>query len=294
MKKKIPIIAFTVLMSFGLLISALISGSGQLSDLRKFSHSYHITEAGLECETCHAGITELNAGKRAMPDHDVCVDCHEVDNDSECGTCHINAVNPEAIPGMSKYYMAFSHKEHVAQNPECITCHGDLNIAGNQPSITDMSGCMTCHENKNAPLNCEECHQGTKPRPSDHLLVSWSQDHGMAASSGTSDCNLCHQQTSCDECHQGVNIFGKPHPPTWKFNHFAESSFGGECLVCHETRESCTSCHRSMLPMPHVLGAVYANRNDGGEHVSEAKAFIEVCVSCHDVGNDATCAKCHD
>jgi hypothetical protein len=67
-------------------------------------------------------------------------------------------------------------------------------------------------------------------------------------------------------------------------------------MTCHETRETCTSCHRSMVKTPHPLGSLsFANKTNGGDHVKEAESFIEVCISCHDVGNaDPTCNKCHD
>lgn len=79
------------------------------------------------------------------------------------------------------------------------------------------------------------------------------------------------------------------------FQHSSEVSFGGECMTCHENRDACTSCHRSMLPVPHTFGIEFANPGDGGSHADEAKAFIETCISCHDVGeDDPTCARCHD
>jgi len=277
-----------------LTLSVLINGSGRMSDLRKFSHGFHTTEAGVECQTCHQGIADLAAGQRSMPGHKICSDCHEVDNKDECGTCHSDPDNPNAIPAMSEYYHAFSHKIHASKGIQCSVCHGDVASSGMQPTLTDMQGCMDCHQDKDGPLECERCHQGGRPRPSDHILVTWQADHGLEASSGGSNCALCHDQASCDDCHQGVNLFGSPHPPTWKFNHFVESSYGGECLVCHETHETCTTCHRAIVPRPHPLGPAYANREEGGAHTADAEAFIETCISCHDVaGHDPTCAKCH-
>jgi hypothetical protein len=293
-RKYIPIIALAVVLISALMISRLIGGSDSASDLRKFSHGFHTTEAGVECQTCHQGIAELAAGQRSMPGHKICSDCHEVDNKAECGKCHSNPDNPTAIPAVSEYYLAFSHKTHTANGLQCSACHGDVASTGMQPTLTDMQGCMACHRDRNGSLECEKCHQGGKPRPLDHMLVTWQADHGLEASSGAVNCAQCHDQSSCDACHQGVNLSGSPHPPTWKFNHFAESSYGGECLVCHETHESCTTCHRAIRPIPHPLGPAYADREEGGAHVADAEAFIETCFSCHDVvGQDPTCAKCH-
>jgi hypothetical protein len=77
--------------------------------------------------------------------------------------------------------------------------------------------------------------------------------------------------------------------------HSMEAGFGGECLVCHESNNYCTDCHRTMLPIPHAFGPQYANNGDGGEHVDEAAAFMTTCLTCHDVqGTDPTCARCHE
>jgi hypothetical protein len=136
---------------------------------------------------------------------------------------------------------------------------------------------------------------GKSPLPDDHAALGWLSEHGLDAAFDETSCEACHSQASCDECHQGAILQGKPHPPSWLFDHFMEVVYGQDCLVCHETRESCTSCHKAMIPVPHEFGPGYANANDGGAHKEEAEAFMEACVSCHDVeDDDPTCARCHD
>jgi hypothetical protein len=129
------------------------------------------------------------------------------------------------------------------------------------------------------------------------LAFTWLKDHGLEASTGAGDCRACHEPQTCDDCHQGTGIFGargSPHPPGWKFNHFAEADFGAECLSCHETRETCTNCHRAMMRLPHPLGPAWANPATGGEHKGEFGASPEACLSCHDLGaKDPVCARCH-
>ncbi len=258
-----------------------------------FDHYKHITENEMSCEDCHEGVGSGVVSQRFIPDHSTCEGCHDLEDENNCKSCHLNPEKPTGMPPAGMHYASFAHAAHSSLN--CIECHSELSILDINPVIPKMADCQACHQTSSAPTSCEECHQGQRPTPTDHHLISWSQDHGFEASGGTSDCASCHEQSSCDDCHQGINLFGSPHAPTWKFNHFAESAFGSDCMSCHESRESCTACHRMTVQRPHELGPGYANQIDGGAHKMEAEAFIEACLSCHDFGNaDPTCAKCHD
>lgn len=272
----------------------LLQGRGSASPVI-FDHPTHTDGAGLSCDDCHDAVETLKAGERAIPDHSVCESCHEVEDDEGCGICHVDPDNPEAVPAAGRHYSAFGHDRHLEAGLTCEKCHAPAEKAENlEPGLPVMENCQACHLSMQASLECGTCHDGETPRPADHVLITWRQDHGLEAGVMSSDCWKCHTQNNCDDCHQGVNLYGSPHPVTWKFNHFEASSFGEECLVCHETRETCTNCHRLMRPIPHELGPSFAEWGVGGTHVEEAKAFIETCISCHDVGNaDPTCAKCH-
>lgn len=261
-----------------------------------FDHGLHVADMEMGCTDCHDGITSLGVDGRAMPDHDVCSACHtEVDDFDACGTCHVNPDEPTTWPAVHGMYEGFAHNIHSDADVSCDQCHGTITEVGQEPSIIVMNDCQSCHMVQNADLECGICHQGESPQPWDHKLASWHGDHGLEASFGTSDCASCHTQATCDECHQGELLDGKPHPAGWEFNHFVEASMGSDCLVCHETRSYCTDCHRAMAPLPHPMGPGFANFNDGGDHVDEARAFGETCLSCHDVGgDDPTCARCHE
>ncbi len=273
--------------------TVVISNGEDNSKPIKFSHGLHVVENEMECSDCHDGVKNLNTGGRAIPDHDVCSSCHEPDDENECATCHLNPDNPVGTISAGVLYAGFAHKAHGSL--DCSSCHSELTSLEMQPTIPAMTDCQSCHLDAQGPLNCAECHQGESPLPMDHKLTTWNQDHGMDAGAGIVDCASCHSQSSCDECHQNFNIFGSPHPVTWKFNHFAESSYGSECMSCHETRETCTACHRRTVTMPHELGILWANKSNGGAHKEEAESFIEACLSCHDIGeSDPTCAKCHE
>lgn len=259
-----------------------------------FDHFTHTAEAGLQCAECHAGMESLPAGGRARPGHSTCESCHDVQSGSECAVCHRHPDAVKPLPLRGEGYAGFAHKSHIDKGLDCATCHGRLDFAGAVPSVPVMADCQSCHLLRRAPVGCEQCHQGKRPLPAEHQLATWRQDHGWEASAATTDCASCHSQSSCDQCHQGLNLYGSPHPPGWVFSHYADAAWGAECLSCHETRRSCTDCHRRSLPLAHPLGPDWANRTTGGEHRNQAEAFMESCLACHDLGAaDPTCAKCH-
>ena len=259
----------------------------------KFDHYLHVVDMGVECADCHANVHGLQAGQRAMPDHDACGSCHSDEVDANCAFCHADPDNPVGTAPVPGLYDGFAHQSH--KDITCDQCHGTLEVAGTSPVIMEMSHCQECHLTENGPMNCGDCHEGKSPLPADHTFASWAVDHGLEAATTPDDCYSCHIQEQCDECHQGHNITTKPHSPNWIFSHFTESATGEECMVCHETRETCTNCHRTMIPLPHGVGPDFANTITGGEHVDEAKSFLETCISCHDVGEtDPICARCHN
>lgn len=273
----------------------VVSAGTQTGEPIIFDHAYHVAEVEMTCSDCHVDVESLTVGGRAMPDHSICEGCHDVSSDDQCAVCHLDPDNPVGMPAARSLYSGFAHKTHSEAGLMCEACHGDLAKPDIEPMKPAMRDCQVCHLEKEATLSCEACHDGKRPTPTDHQLSSWNIDHGIEAALNTSDCSMCHAQQDCDECHQGLNLFGKPHSPTWRFDHFAETSFGGECMVCHETRETCTNCHRTTRTIPHPTGYDYANTDGGGDHRDDAAAFPETCISCHDIGNDdPTCARCHD
>ncbi len=261
--------------------SLIVFGAGRLDErLFFFDHGLHVADMEIGCVECHDGMGAMPSGQRSMPDHDVCGDCHDVEDD--CVTCHVNPNDPMPIPAREPQFEWFAHENHAEIAGDCENCHGRLTEKGEEPLELTI-------------IDCRDCHQQERPIPQEHHLTTWPSDHGLEAAISTSQCEICHSQSSCDECHQGVNIYGSPHPPSWVFDHFVEAAFGGDCLVCHESRESCTACHRSMITIPHEIGGSYANPFSGGTHIDEFRSFSDACIACHDLGeDDPTCVRCHD
>ncbi|MDK9699851.1 MAG: hypothetical protein OEM52_06900 [bacterium] len=202
----------------------------------------------------------------------------------------------------SDMYIAtkFTHKLHVEDNGmKCTDCHGKAVEV--KPGVRMNPGhaqCIECHDvqEKN---ECAKCHTSAGipsgfGKPASHLSFDWKQMHGTEAAMKVTECNVCHEPKSCDECHNGSKLTNSPHPVGFRFNHAVDAAFGGRCLSCHETKAKCTDCHRREIPVRHAMGTLWANRNNGGEHVEEARMAMESCLACHDQGKtEPACVRCH-
>jgi hypothetical protein len=272
-KRPLSLLLAVLVVAFGATL-VLSAQEEQIS----FDHGFHAEAAGTDCEMCHAGTMEAKVA--AMPGHDECGMCHtEVEED--CGYCHLNMDELAPIE-VERSFEDFAHTSHEGE--ECSACHGEIATVGDAPEAMAL-------------LDCQLCHQTMHEAPRDHETGMWHEDHGIEASLVSTDCAVCHMQSDCDDCHQGTAVYGSgfsPHSPTWIHEHAVDASFGGECTVCHVSTRECTSCHRSMVPVPHGFGPDFANRQDGGTHAEDARAWPETCVVCHDMsGMDPTCANCH-
>src|SRR3989339_1092393 len=76
-------------------------GSEGNKSLIKFSHSLHIDLT--DCESCHSAVlTSISLKDRLLPNHDNCIDCHDVDDSDNCNTCHYEDVYEPLIQTKSK------------------------------------------------------------------------------------------------------------------------------------------------------------------------------------------------
>jgi nitrate/TMAO reductase-like tetraheme cytochrome c subunit len=141
-----------------------------------------------------------------------------------------------------------SHVEPLEAGATCLDCHEIQSTTGSVGNWTvGMAPCLRCHDNEQASAECESCHTkdiayavhvNIEPQPRD--LVPNPQ------------CGTCHDETRCDACH-GIRM---PHTDDFvRGGHAREATLdiwknaGRTCKRCHtETRNSCTSCHRTMGP----------------------------------------------
>lgn len=242
----------------------------------KFSHSLH--KELIDCQSCHTAVLESESLKdRLLPNHDNCVDCHEVDNDDECQTCHYEDTYEALFQKESG--LIFSHKLHLmGEEKNCEPCHvglGEVDYSwqavGANPS---MESCYGCHNNKSVASNaCESCHISTvNLLPQDHKVVSYINNHKFAAREFNANCAMCHDDQSCDECHVSttgitetntLDNFYQPYYPSnyvdgakqqailrvhelnYRFTHGMDSKGKtAECQSCHQVDTFCAECHQ--------------------------------------------------
>jgi len=243
----------------------------------KFSHAFHVTEAGVACIDCHKGAaTSTKASDNLRSGHDNCVGCHEEQINSACGYCHRDTTNIHAAPAPPRDIM-FSHAAHTAmKGVECASCHPGLDkieYAGpaNMPAMTT---CTTCHNNVRATSTCESCHTSfTNLIPRDHLLADFKKQHKQRSRLGELDvsCATCHTQNFCADCHAGASFI----------------QFGRSALMTEPSPRSSSSSdspQQMNLQMAHSMNYRYT-------HGIDAKAKTSDCVSCHSTQN--FCAECH-
>ncbi|MGA8264073.1 MAG: cytochrome c3 family protein [Ignavibacteriaceae bacterium] len=244
----------------------------------KFSHKLH-AENGVACADCHSAVpASTKLSDRLLPSHDDCANCHDVEDDKNCTTCHYEDIN-EALIQQKPDNIYFNHSLHVGQNKiKCETCHkgiSEVDYAFKAKQTNPMmEDCYSCHNNKTvATSNCESCHISTvNLLPVSHRIPSWKTGHKFAANSLNANCVMCHDNASCQECHVATtmitennskNNFYKPYSPNnfvdgakqqqvtrvhelgYRFTHGVDAKGKtAECQTCHEVETFCSSCHQ--------------------------------------------------
>ncbi|MFO7444855.1 MAG: cytochrome c3 family protein [Ignavibacteriaceae bacterium] len=236
-----------------------------------FSHSFHVTEQKMECESCHKGFKGADYGFQAAQTNPVMADCYSCHNDmaaasNACESCHISTVN----------LLPQSHKDIAFIRTHKFDAN-DVN-----------ADCIMCHDNNNN--TCQDCHVASgidAPNTANNFFQPYSPN---TFSDGAKKQNI-----------------NRVHEFNYRFLHGIDAkSKRAECESCHETTDFCASCHQGEngdYALGGIMPASHLNRSQfiiggigsgGGEHARLAKRDIESCVSCHDVqGADPTCLSCH-
>lgn len=248
--------------------------------LIKFSHQFHIKEAGVACQDCHdAAATSTLASDNLLAKKANCQTCHEEQLQNNCTYCHTSADSTTYVPFENpRHDLHFNHAFHVGeQKLACETCHTGLDqvTIASEKNIPAMASCMTCHDGAKAPNACETCHTNFAAlRPKEHNRTDWLKEHKLYARMQDATCTTCHTQESCQDCHtnaglaqtavsgqdlisprspriteidrgQGMGLT-KVHDLNFRFTHgVAASSKTMECQTCHDTKEFCSTCHTS-------------------------------------------------
>jgi len=279
-----------------ILLLSLVAASvlAEQPDRIIFPHDIHFAEE-ITCDNCHEGAAASNAATdRLLPEMDVCADCHDVEDDTECSQCHTNV--DEAGEYERPIYGAarFAHAPHLVGDLTCSACHGEPAAA--QPALPGKPDCRVCHETADDYGDCRLCHAAEQSlRPASHS-TTWTNGHGLLAREDQGLCYQCHTETTCQECHAGDNVRPRSHRLNYAFDHSIEAR-GNEmqCATCHQEPTYCSNCHiaERVLPMDHSQGG-WVNLSDGGRHAIEGLFSLENCIACHDTGAaEPSCAQCH-
>jgi hypothetical protein len=129
-----------------------------------FSHKQHIAMK-LQCKMCHANPDPGESMGIAAAS--VCMQCHSSIKTESPAIQKLAsyAAQKRDIPWVRVYqipsYVDFSHKTHLASGAVCESCHGAVgqrDVLFRETNIS-MGGCMDCHRQQKAPIDCTTCHE---------------------------------------------------------------------------------------------------------------------------------------
>ena len=242
----------------------------------KFSHQKHITDVGIDCETCHQNIVNNEKlTERVIPGHDVCATCHDDEVKNKCTFCHYSET-PEKVGGTPVRDLNMNHKNHVVdQKIKCLVCHAGVDTSTVATDIPrpQMNSCTTCHNGKVAVNQCENCHRNLATLyPESHKKEDFKKYHKLYVRLGAMEnqCQACHSDNFCAQCHDGTNLTklspgnmtGMISPRTlgndkaqalagqavhdlnYLYTHAVDAKARtSECQTCHDRRTFCNDCH---------------------------------------------------
>ena len=240
-----------------------------------FEHKVHTMDAGLECESCHDELFEMEAGAavgadtftmKAMADGQSCGSCHDGDTafatDTNCQACHAVAEDPIVWDEPTK--VSFSHSAHVEDSGlECTNCHGETFAMKKSSAEANKNFTMNAFKKG---LYCGSCHNG------DDAFDSASQ---------------------CASCH---------FPPSEKivFTQPVKSVIFDHSIHVEKAELSCESCHKEVFSMK--KGTVENQQNISSDDPAEKRQYLvalhkKYCGTCHDssqaFGYLTRCTVCH-
>lgn len=134
-----------------------------------FSHKRH-HDAEIECLTCHEQAADAPAA--TLPPLRVCAKCHkeiqgkdpapeQLIQQAVLKKQEVAWVQVNRLPG----HVYFSHRAHVGfAQMKCESCHGQMAalehpLAEPNAGKLTMRGCMNCHQQHAASLDCIACHK---------------------------------------------------------------------------------------------------------------------------------------
>ena len=130
-----------------------------------YSHKVHAGDLKLQCKMCH--VNPEPGEMMTFPALSACMNCHSsVKTDSP----HIQKLAAAAKEDRQLLWariyvipdwVSFSHRTHLEKGNTCQECHGKVAEREALYRETDLSmaGCMNCHREKKASVDCTFCHE---------------------------------------------------------------------------------------------------------------------------------------
>ncbi len=134
-----------------------------------------------------------------------------------CLACHQKAMQGKVRANG----IIMSHKEVVAANWACTTCHADTAHGGSATTPGySMDTCLSCHYVSPTDVkSCDKCHEGDRPTAraqlasgSSSTVANWRTTHGLG---DLNTCKACHTPDKCIKCHN----MAVPHPDDFRNQH---------------------------------------------------------------------------
>jgi hypothetical protein len=281
----------------------------------KFSHKGH--KDATDCESCHSAVkTSKSLSDRLMPNHDNCKDCHDVNDEKSCNTCHFDNVNEPLV--QYKSGIIFNHSSHITQQKiKCETCHKgvyDVEYAEEAPYVFPaMETCYSCHNNSIAAGSMTIGDTATNSTVAGGMTIGDTATNSTVAG-GIATSHIV-ASNACETCHISIADLKPQSHKSSSFiasHKFAASKFNTNCIMCHDNA-SCQECHTStttitqhntskdfyqpyspsnsgtgtqlqQITRVHSLDYVYT-------HGIDAKGKTSECQSCHET--ESFCVNCH-
>lgn len=147
MRLSLPVVAGLALLI--LAVSTRVAAQEGPAQPIPYSHKIHAGDLQLECSSCH--VNPDPGETMTLPKPAVCGTCHPGKYDRD-----FKWVRVYEIPS----FVFFSHRAHVKAGNTCVECHGPVASRARLSRETDltMGGCMNCHRQKKASIDCTFCH----------------------------------------------------------------------------------------------------------------------------------------
>lgn len=128
-----------------------------------FSHKLH-SALGVECRDCHA--VKEPGDFAGLPSAAKCMACHVAVKPDSPHVLKLAKAEKDGKPIEWKRvyeveeFVYFSHAVHLEAEAVCADCHGpvaDREVLARERPVS-MYACMKCHDERDAPNDCELCH----------------------------------------------------------------------------------------------------------------------------------------